>query len=239
MSEPTTWTDSEGTRPEVQEAVPGGEPVPAAVATWNMRDVPAAPEGALDLDGPDRDDSDLVGDSQWNRPSVGNRVTSLLLVTTLLVAAFGTGIWVQRRQTQTSTSAAASGLPGTLPAGFNPGSLPAGFPSGGFGGGGFPATGGTGSSGSTGAGPTGAAGSTSGVGSSLPVVVGTITSVAGSSLTVKNLGDQVVAVTIPDTARVTTLGVRPLASGMTVSVSGAKRDDGSVVATEVVVRASS
>ena len=70
-----------------------------------------------------------------------------------------------------------------------------------------------------------------------PVVVGTVTSVSGTTVLVTNFAGTAVTVTVPATATVTTPGLTPLAAGETVSVSGAKQADGSVVATAIVARA--
>ena len=175
-------------------------------------------QGADDANGSDENGSDLFGDDQWDRPPRTNRLTRVLLVAILVVAGFGGGILVQKHAGSSSGSAS------SFPNGFAPGS---------------------GSSRAAGAfsglapgGATSTAASGSGAASAqAPVVVGTVTSVSGTTLVVTNFAGTAVTVTVPATATVTTPGLTPLAAGQTVSVSGAKQADGSVVATAIVARA--
>jgi len=165
----------------------------------------------------DENDSDLFGDEQWDRPPRTNRLTRVLLVAILVVAGFGGGVLVQKHAGSSSGSAS---------------SFPSGFPTGGF----SPGAGGFGGP-AAGAGTSAAAGGSGAASSQAPVVVGTVKSVSGTTVLVANFAGTVVTVTVPATATVTTPGLTPLAAGETVSVSGAKKADGSVVATAIVARA--
>jgi len=165
----------------------------------------------------DENDSDLFGDEQWDRPPRTNRLTRVLLMAILVVAGFGGGVLVQKHAGSSSGSAS---------------SLPSGFPTGGF----SPGAGGFGDP-AAGAGTSAAAGGSGAASSQAPVVVGTVKSVSGTTVLVANFAGTVVKVTVPATATVTTPGLTPLAAGETVSVSGAKKADGSVVATAIVARA--
>jgi hypothetical protein len=85
--------------------------------------------------------------------------------------------------------------------------------------------------------PSGAAPSAGGAeANGVPVVVGTVAGIRDATVTVKNLGGRTVTVTVLATARVTTTGMNPLASGVTVAVYGTKSADGTVTATAVVAR---
>lgn len=166
-------------------------------------------QGADDENDSDENDSDLFGDEQWDRPPRTNRLTRVLLMAILVVAGFGGGVLVQKHAGSSSGSVS---------------SFPSGFPAGGF----SPGAGG---------GTSAAAGGSGAASSQAPVVVGTVKSVSGTTVLVANFAGAVVKVTVPATATVTTPGLTPLAAGETVSVSGAKKADGSVVATAIVARA--
>lgn len=170
-----------------------------------------------DENGSDENGSDLFGDEQWDRPPRTNRLTRVLLVAILVVAGFGGGVLVQKHAGSSSGSAS---------------SLPSGFAAGGF----SPGAGGFGDP-AAGGGTSAAAGGSGAASSQAPVVVGTVKSVSGTTVLVTNFAGTVVTVTVPATATVTTPGLTPLAAGATVSVSGAKQADGSVVATAIVARA--
>ena len=172
---------------------------------------------ADDENSSDENDSDLFGDEQWDRPPRTNRLTRVLLMAILVVAGFGGGVLVQKHAGSSSGSAS---------------SFPSGFPTGGF----SPGAGGFGDP-AAGGGTSAAAGGSGAVSSQAPVVVGTVKSVSGTTVLVANFAGTVVTVTVPATATVTTPGLTPLAAGETVSVSGAKKADGSVVATAIVARA--
>ena len=174
-------------------------------------------QGADDENGSDENGSDLLGDEQWDRPPRTNRLTRVLLVAILVVVGFGGGSLVQKHAGSSSGSASS-------------------FPNGFAAGGGFSRGAGA-FSGLAPGGATSTAASGSGASSQAPVVVGTVKSVSGTTVLVTNFAGAVVTVTVPATATVTTPGLTPLAAGQTVSVSGAKQADGSVVATAVVARA--
>jgi hypothetical protein len=173
------------------------------------------------------EDLDLFEPS-WTPTRRFGRVTAVLAAGIVAALAFTGGVLVQKRHDQ-----GLAGSGGGAAAAFN--RLRS---SGGLGGGGFSFGGGTaGATGGTGAG-TGSPGVGSGTGAAAgtPVVVGTVVSISGSTLKVKNFAGTVVTVTVPATASVTTTGLTPLKAGMTVSVSGTKAADGSVTAGAVVSR---
>jgi hypothetical protein len=70
-----------------------------------------------------------------------------------------------------------------------------------------------------------------------PAVVGTVSAVSGTTLTVTDGGGTAVTVSVPDTATVTSSGIGHPKVGDPVSVSGTKGADGDVTATSVTVRA--
>jgi hypothetical protein len=176
----------------------------------DLPDVPGghAPQGATI----DDDDADFAGVP----PKRGvPRITKLLLVGILIVAAFGGGVMIQKNFGAGSASSASS-LPSFA------GGPPVGFPTGGGGGGA--------GNGGTGQGSTAASG---------PVVVGTVVSVSGNDVTIKDLGGTTHIVHVAATTGLATAGVdwsTSLKPGSTVSVNGTKADDGSVTATTVTQR---
>ena len=174
-------------------------------------------QGAGDENGSDENGGDLFGDEQWDRPPRTNRLTRVLLVAILVVAGFGGGVLVQKHAGSSSSSASSFASRFAAAGGTSRGA-------GGFGG-------------LAPAGGTSTAASGSGAAAQAPVVVGTVKSVSGTTVLVANFAGTVVTVTVPATATVTTPGLAPLAAGQTVSVSGAKQADGSVVATAIVARA--
>jgi len=168
------------------------------------------------------DEDELVDALHVAPPSARSLLATKVLAALLLVAlgAVG-GVWWSGRDSGTAAAAFPGGAAGQLPSGF-----PSGFPGAGAGAG--TDTGSTGSSGS--------AGTTS---SSVPVVVGTVVSVTGDVVVVKDLGGTTHEVRVTDSTRVTqstTVTVQDLAAGTTVTVSGTKQDDGSVDATAVTGR---
>lgn len=87
--------------------------------------------------------------------------------------------------------------------------------------------------------PTGAGSGEGSTAASGPVVVGTVVSVSGNDVTVKDLGDATHVVHVTATTGLATTGVdwsTSLKPGSTVSVNGTKADDGSVTATTVTQR---
>jgi hypothetical protein len=216
-----TSAPSDGSTTAFLDAVAAGQGEPSGTdpgsGDQGADDENADDENDGDENDSDENDSDLFGDEQWDRPPRTNRLTRVLLMAILVVAGFGGGVLVQKHAGSSSGSAS---------------SLPSGFPTGGF----SPGAGGFGGPAAGGGTSTAAAGS--GASSSqAPVVVGTVKSVSGTTVLVANFAGTVVKVTVPATATVTTPGLTPLAVGETVSVSGAKKADGSVVATAIVARA--
>lgn len=178
----------------------------------DLPDVPEgpAPQGAT-IDDDDADFAELP-------PKRGvPRITKLLLVGILIAAALSGGVMIQKNFGASSASSP-SGFP-TFANG-----IPAGFPSGAGGGGGGAGNGGSGQ------------GSTAASG---PVVVGTVVSISGEDVTVKDLGGAMHVVHVTATTGLATAGVdwaTSLKPGSTVSVNGTKADDGSVTATTVTQR---
>lgn len=87
--------------------------------------------------------------------------------------------------------------------------------------------------------PTGAGSGQGSTAASGPVVVGTVVSVSGNDVTVKDLGGTTHVVRVTATTGLATTGVdwsTSLKPGSTVSVNGTKADDGSVNATTVTQR---
>jgi hypothetical protein len=178
----------------------------------DLPDVPGgtAPQGVR-IDDDDADFAELP--PKRRMPTI----TKLLLVGILIAAAFSGGVMIQKNFGASSASSA-SGFPS-----FANG-IPAGFPTGAGGGGGGSGNGGTGQ------------GSTAASG---PVVVGTVVSVTGEDVTVKDLGGATHVVHVTATTGLATAGVdwsTSLKPGSTVSVNGTKADDGSVTATTVTQR---
>jgi uncharacterized protein DUF5666 len=177
------------------------------------------------------DDLDLLAEVN-HRPG---RATGLLIAAIVVALAFIGGVAVQK---QFATGTAAVG-PG---AGF------AGRPGGNAGGyGGFGMAGGPGgaqpggaAAGGPAAGGAGAGGGgAAAAGGATPVVVGTVTMLSGSTLTVKNLGGKSVTVKVPSGATITLVAGKRLTTlkrGATVSVAGKAAADGTVTATSVTVR---
>ena len=136
-------------------------------------------------------------------------ITKVLLVGILVAAGFSGGVMIQKNLGAGSATAS-TGLPNFA------GGLPAGFPTGGA----------------------NRQGSTAATGSG-PVVVGTVVSVSGNDVTVKDLGGTTHVVHVTATTGLATTGVdwsTSLEPGSTVSVNGTKADDGSVTATTVTRR---
>ena len=210
-----TSAPSDGSTTAFLDAVAASQGEPSGTDPGSGDQV-ADDENDSDENDSDENDSDLFGDEQWDRPPRTNRLTRVLLMAILVVAGFGGGVLVQKHAGSSSGSAS---------------SFPSGFPTGGF----SPGAGGFGDP-AAGGGTSAAASGSGAVSSQAPVVVGTVKSVSGTTVLVANFAGTVVTVTVPATATVTTPGLTPLAAGETVSVSGAKQADGSVVATAIVAR---
>ena len=199
------------------DALAGGasQPVASPASTLPTQPNPAALE---------EDDADITAVPPRRRVPA---LTKLLFVAIIAALAFGGGVIVQKQHDATLTSA--SRVPdfaslfggGGLPAGAGPGGGGAAAPS-------APAAGG-GGAGATGGGSTG----------DVPVLVGTVVSVSGTDLTVKDFGgtSHVVHATATTTLSVVSADWSgSLKAGATVSVQGTKAADGSVTATSVIQR---
>lgn len=138
-----------------------------------------------------------------------------LLALIVIGAGFIGGVLVQKHHDQGSTSSARSGT-----------ARVGGFP-GGAAGEGFGAAGGTGTATGTGAGTSATA--------ATPAVIGTVSSVSGQTLVVKNLGGKSVTVHLSSATKVTTSWGAALKANQTVSVAGTSATDGSVTATAITV----
>ena len=142
--------------------------------------------------------------------------TIALVALVLLAGGFLIGVAVQKSRPTSTTATRGAGGRGNFAA------LAA---AGGFGGGAPNATS-TGAAGSTGSGA-----STT---SDTPVVIGTIASVGGDSIVVKNFAGKSITVKLTDSTSVTkTVPTSALKSGQTVSVVGSTGSDGKVTATKV------
>ena len=144
-------------------------------------------------------------------------LSRLIAVAILAVAAFGAGVMVQKNH-DGATATAAAALP-VLGAGAFPGGagVPGGV-AGGANGGGSASTSGTGSS------------------TTAAVLIGTVVSVSGHDVTVKDLGGSTHVVHVADGVAVvvsTSGTIDSLKPGSTVTVLGTKATDGSVTATGV------
>jgi len=188
------------------------QPVPSPAST-----LPTEPNTAM----LEEDDADILAvPPRRHVPAL----TKLLFVAIIGALAFGGGVLVQKQHDATLTSA--SRVPDFASL-FGGGGLPAG-PGGGGGGAAASSAPGTGGTGGTG-------GSTGDV----PVLIGTVESISGSDLTVKDLGGtaHVVHATATTTLSVTSADWSgSLKTGATVSVQGTKAADGSVTATAVTQR---
>ena len=173
-----------------------------------------APQGAAI----DDDDADLAELPPRRRVPT---ITKVLLVGILVAAGFSGGVMIQKNVGASSANSP-TGFPdfaGGPPAGFLTGAgAGAGAGAGGGGGGG------------------GGQGSTAVSG---PVVVGTVVSVSGNDVTVKDLGGATHVIHVTATTGLATAGVdwsTSLKPGTTVSVNGTKADDGSVAASTITQR---
>jgi hypothetical protein len=150
-----------------------------------------------------------------------------ILLAAVLVAGVGFigGVAVQKNNgTTTSGTGLAAAALARRGEGFAAGAGGFGSTGGGTGGGGTgTGVGGTGTGAGTGAGST-----------STPAVIGTVVSLTGTTLVVKNFGGKLVTVTLSSTTTVTKPATAPdLSAGQTVSVVGTTGADGTVAATAV------
>jgi hypothetical protein len=162
---------------------------------------------------PADDDLDLLAHSN-RRPG---KLMITLIVGIVAAVAFGGGVLVQKHY-GTATTTAAAGAGGGA-GGFR------GFP-----GGAPPGAGGTATGGSATSGGTTAAG---------PSVVGTVTKVSGTTITVKNFAGKTYTVKVPAGSTISlssSLELTGLKAGTTVSVVGTTAADGSVTASAVTAQ---
>ena len=153
-----------------------------------------------------------------------SRLAMAFAIGLLAAGTFAGGVLVQKHHDKSLTSSSTSGLP----AGLGTGSLPAGFPGSTTGG---ATTGGA----TTGSGTAAAAGSGGGATTGLSVV-GTVVSVSGTHVTVKDLGGKthdVQTTTATTVTRSQTQTVSSLAAGTQVTVTGSTGTDGKVTATAI------
>jgi len=177
-------------------------------------------ESTAELPPEPTDDVDEIDADFAPRPKQRLGKSTVLLAAVLLAGlGFIGGVQVQKSRATTGTQA------GALPGGgnFRGGNFPGGaFPSGLTLPGGFnqPGTG------------QGSASTPSG-----PAVIGTVVSVKGNTLTVKNFAGKTITVTLADDTPITqTVKAAALRAGQSVTVSGTTGADGKVTATQVTAR---
>jgi hypothetical protein len=148
------------------------------------------------------------------------KLSILLIAAVIAGAGFLGGVAIGKNHTSTST---ASGLGGAARAGGFPGLT-------GEGGAGF------GGQAAGGAGTGTTAGTAAGTAAATPVAIGTVVSLTGQTLLVKNLGGTQVTVHLSATTTVTkTVAGTDLSAGQTVSVFGTTGTDASVTATAITI----
>lgn len=153
------------------------------------------------------------------------KVTLALSAALLIAAGFLGGALVQKHNGTSNTTSAAGNFAAARRAFGGEG-----FPAGGPVGGGF-------APGGTNAAPNGTSG-TSGAGAAqAPAVIGTVSAIKGSTVTVTNFGGRAVRVAVTATTTVTTQGLNnPLKVGDQVVVYGTSTASGAVTATAITVR---
>jgi len=173
---------------------------------------------------PQSDATEPVYDDEFDeefapRPKAKLGIASVLLAALLVAGAgFVVGVYVQKDHGSSSSSGT------SVAAAFASRARTAG---GGFGGAG--GTGGTAGTGGT--------GGTAGTSTSTPAVIGTVVSVNGSTMVVKNFAGKEITVTLgTDTTVTKAATAADLAAGQSVSVAGSTGTDGSVTATSVTAR---
>jgi hypothetical protein len=170
----------------------------------------------------DDDDGALDAEQDFVLPPKGglSRLAMVFAVGLVAAATFTGGVLLQKNHDKGLTSSSTSGLP----AGLGTGSLPAGFP------GGAPTAGGGTTTAATGGTAT-AAGASTGL-----AVIGSVVSVSGTDVTVKDLGGKTHDVHTTTTTTVTrsqTQTLSSLAAGTQVTVTGSTATDGTVTATAI------
>ena len=149
---------------------------------------------------------DLFDDPDWSPPRRTNRLTVVLAAALVAAAGFLGGVFVQH------VHDAGTGAQGAS------------------------ARGGGARGGGQGAAAAAAAAQPPTTAAAAPIVVGTVASIADSTLTVTNFAGAAVTVTVPPTATVTTPGLHGLTVGAPVSVIGTKGADGVVTAVSITSR---
>jgi len=168
------------------------------------------------------DDVPLDTEDDFVLPPKGglSRLAMAFAVGLLAAGTFTGGVLLQKNHDKGLTSSSTSGLP----AGLGTGS---GFPAG------FPGT-------TTGTGATGTTGGSSGTGTSTGLaVIGSVVSVSGTHVTVKDLGGKthdVQTTTATTVTRSQTQTLSSLTTGTQVSVTGTTATDGTVTATAITAR---
>lgn len=174
----------------------------------------------LDLDDDDASLDDTEQDFVLPPKGGLSRLAMAFAIGLLAAGTFTGGVLVQKHHDKGLTSSSTSGLP----AGPGTGSgLPAGFP------GGATTTGGAAT---TGSGTAAAAGS----GSTGLAVIGTVVSVSGTHVTVKDFGGKthdVETTTATTVTRSQTQSLSSLAAGAQVTVTGSTATNGTVTATAI------
>jgi hypothetical protein len=148
-----------------------------------------------------------------------SRLAMAFAIGLLAAGTFTGGVLVQKHHDKGLTSSSTSGLPAGLGTGSG---FPAGFP------------------GTTGTGATGATGGNSGTNTSTGLaVIGSVVSVSGTHVIVKDLGGKthdVQTTTATTVTRSQTQTLSSLTSGTQVSVTGTTATDGTVTATAITAR---
>jgi len=170
----------------------------------------------------DADDAALDVEQDFVLPPKGglSRLAMAFAVGLLAAATFTGGVLLQKNHDKGLTSSSTSGLPAGL-------GTASGFPAG-FAGG---ATSGTGTAAAAGAGTGTGASSSTGL-----AVIGSVVSVTGTDVTVKDLGGKTHDVHTTTTTTVTrsqTQTLSSLAAGTQVTVTGSTATDGTVTATAI------
>ncbi len=183
------------------------------------------PEDLGEIDSGDDDDDDFA-------PRPRYKVGALTVILAALLVAGGgflVGAQIQKHEGGSGTSSTAAAFARRAAAGGFAGGAAGAGGTGGFAGG---AGGGAGAGTRTGSGATGGTSTPA-----VPAAIGTVVSVSGQTMVLKNLGGQQVTVHLSATTTVTkTIGAADLAAGQTVAVTGTAAADGSVTATNVKIQ---
>jgi hypothetical protein len=173
------------------------------------------------------DDASLDAEQDFVLPPKGglSRLAMAFAIGLLAAGTFTGGVLVQKHHDKGLTSSSTSGLP----AGLGTGS---GFPAG------FPGATTTGGAATTGSGTAAAAGNGGSTSTGL-AVIGSVVSVSGTDVTVKDLGGKTHTIHTSTTTTVTrsqTQTLSSLTTGTQVNVTGTTATDGTVTATAITAR---